>query len=145
MSSYATITDLQRYGLPPEAIQGIADPTLQAELDAASTLADSYLRGRYALPLISYDVELTMQVCYIAAYNIMAARGYNPEQGADTIYENRWKLAVAWLRSVQRQEIHPNVQPQPVDDATLGFPQVSTAPARGWGDCGPSGRNGGVW
>jgi phage gp36-like protein len=138
MSSYATITDLQRYGLPPEAVQGISDPTLQAELDAASTLADSYLRGRYALPLVTYDVELTMNVCWLAAFNIMAARGYNPETGADSIYLDRFNRATQWLRDVQRQQIHPNVTPQPVNDATYGFPQVNTATPRGWG-------TGGVW
>lgn len=136
MSSYAQVSDLLKYGLPAEAVNGIDNATLQAELDAASTLADSYLRGRYALPLVSYDVELTMNVCWLAAYNILASRGYNPEQGADSIYQTRFERATAWLRDVQRQAAHPNVTPQPTNDATMGFPQVDTAPDRGWGSRG---------
>lgn len=146
MSSYCTVAQLLQFALPAEVVQNLSNAQLQAECDAASTLADSYLRGRYALPLLSFDIELSMQVAYVAAYNIMAARGYNPEAGADSIYENRWKAAIAWLRDVQRQAIHPNVQPSPVNDAVLSFPQVSTACERGWGyDGGGNGSGQGVW
>lgn len=149
MSSYATIAQLLQFALPAEAVQGISNTVLQAELDAASTWADSYLRGRYALPLVSFDIELTMMVCYVAAYNIMASRGYNPEQGADSIYQSRWQQALDWFKAVQRQAIHPNVVPQPTTDPTYGFPQVNTAPQRGWGGGGHhgghGGHDGGVW
>ncbi|HXN32647.1 MAG TPA: phage protein Gp36 family protein, partial [Polyangiaceae bacterium] len=85
MSSYCTVAQLLALALPQESVQNLSNAQLQAECDAASTLADSYLRGRYALPLLTFDIELSMQVAYVAAYNILASRGYNPEAGADSI------------------------------------------------------------
>lgn len=143
MSSYCTAQQLLSFALPAEAVQNLTTAQLQAECDAASTLADSYLRGRYALPLVSFDIELSMQVAYIAAYNIMASRGYNPDAGADSIYKDRWLMAVEWFKGVQRQAIHPNITPQPTGDAILTFPQVDTAPERGWDRGTHHGR--GVW
>ena len=133
MSSYATITQLTNFALPSEAVQNISNAQLQNELDAASTLADSYLRGRYALPLLSFDIDLSLNVCYVAAYSIMAARGFNPEAGADSIYFTRWEKAIKWLEGVQRQAIHPNITPSPTGNPTLTFPQVRTECERGWG------------
>jgi len=142
-SQYAQIADLQNYGLIPEAMQAQANAQLTAQLIAASTVADTYLRGRYNLPLLSYDVDLTMYVCWIAAYLFMSTRGYNPEGGADSIYRDRYDDAVAWLKGVERQAIHPNVQPSPTGDPTYTFPQVQSDPPRGFG--GPCPPSGGPW
>jgi len=144
MSSYCTVAQLLALALPQESVQNLSNAQLQAECDAASTLADSYLRGRYALPLLTFDIELSMQVAYVAAYNILASRGYNPEAGADSIYKDRWLMAIEWLKGVQRQSIHPNVTPSPAYDPILSFPQVSTACERGWGYDGNGGGKG-VW
>ncbi len=145
MSSYCTVQQLLSFALPSEAVQNLSNTQLQAECDAASTLADSYLRGRYNLPLVSFDIELSMQVAYIAAYNIMASRGYNPETGADSIYQTRWIAATEWFKGVQRQAIHPNITPSPTGDPTLTFPQVNTAPERGWDSSSQGGRDRGIW
>lgn len=133
MSSYATITQLLQFALPQEAVQNISNATLQAELDAASTVADSYLRGRYPNGISTWDVDLSINVCYLAAYSIMAARGYNPEQGADSTYRDRWVAATEWFKGVQRQAIHPNITPNPTGTTLGTFPTVMTACERGWG------------
>lgn len=133
MSSYATITQLLQFALPQEAVQNISNATLQAELDAASTVADSYLRGRYPSGIATFDVDLSINVCYLAAYSILAARGYNPEQGADSTYYDRWKAALEWFKGVQRQAIHPNITPNPTGTPLGTFPVVMTMQERGWG------------
>ena len=133
MSSYATITQLTQFALPAEAVQNISNATLQAELDAASTVADSYLRGRYPNGIATWDVDLSINVCYLAAYSILAARGYNPEQGADSTYYDRWKAATKWFEGVQRQSIHPNITPNPTGTPLGTFPVVMTERERGWG------------
>lgn len=139
MSSYCTVAQLLQLALPSESVQNISNAQLQAECDAASTLADSYLRGRYNLPLVTFDIELSMNVAYVAAYNILASRGYNPEAGADSIYKDRWLSAIDWFRGVQRQAIHPNVQDSSTGGPAHPFPQVNTQAERGW----DSGK--GVW
>lgn len=144
MSSYASPTDLVTYALPPLAVRNVSTSVQQAELDAASDVADSYLRGRYALPLSApYPTDLVRHVCYVAAFNLIASIGFNPAAGADQLIRQRYYEAVGnpqvpgsvgWFGRVQRQEIHPAVIPavaQP-GDPVHDLPQVSTSPQRGW-------------
>ena len=126
MASFCTVAQLLQYALPQEAVQNLSNAQLQAECDAASTLATGYLNGRYPNGVATWDIDLSMNVAYIAAYNILAARGYNPEQGADSIYRDRWVAAIEWLKGVQRQAIHPNITPNPTGTPLGTFPVVMT-------------------
>lgn len=138
---YATITQLYQYGLPQTAVAGIVDDTvLTAELEAASELADSYFRGRYNLPLISWGTDIVMHVCHVAAYNIMRNRGFSPTAGSDATIERAYYEAVGypdrpgsgWFPSVQRQAIHPAVVETSTGGPTHPFPQIKSAKQRGW-------------
>jgi phage gp36-like protein len=109
MSSYATVADLMNYGAPVQSFrQGanpISDPTLQAELDAASTLADGYIEARGQLPLLMpYPQSLVIAVCKIAAYSILSVRGLNPSVMGDTNLRDRHDDSMRWLEKVQKQQ-----------------------------------------
>ena len=145
MSSYAQIADLTTYGLPATALQSPNLPVQvqQAALDDASAIADSYLRGRYSLPLLAWGTDLTQAVCRIAAYNLLSVRGYNPAAAADVNIRDRYTDAIDWLNKVQRQAVHPNVTPQPSQTPQYNQPFVTSfsvistatgqkAPQRGW-------------
>ncbi len=154
MSTYATPADLALYGLPAAALVGI-DPTTQQQpaLDAASAEADTYLRNKFTLPLIApYPKDLVKYVCKIAAWELLAVRGFNPESGSDVAVRTGYKDAVNWLEKVSRGDITPAItdsaqspvstggpfvlQPQVSDtltDANGNPALVSGAPtARGW-------------
>ena len=138
--SYATIEDLRRYGLPETATVGVPDATLEAELEAASSTADAYLRGRFNLPLLSWGTDITMRVAHIAAYNIMRNRGFAPEAGSDVTIKEAYYEAVGfpdrpgsgWFPAVQRQAIHPDVTETATGADAHPFPQIRTASRRGW-------------
>ena len=145
MATYAQISDLTTYGLPPTALQSPNLPVqvVQGALNDASDIADSYLRGRYALPLLAWGTELTQAVCRIAAYNLLSVRGYNPAAAADVNIRDRYTDALDWLNKVQRQAVHPNVTPQPSQTPQYNQPFVTSfsvistatgqkAPQRGW-------------
>ena len=132
MTSYATApADIQTYGLQPFAIQNIPTLTLQAQLDAASDEADSFLRGRYSLPLIDWGNDVRQHVVWLALPNIMGTRGYNPE-GQDETIERRREQALEWFKGVQRRSVHPNVQDSGFTPPTGQVPQVASNPPRGW-------------
>ena len=145
MSQYAQVQDLTTYGLPATALQSPNLPVQvqNAALSDASDIADSYLRGRYSLPLIAWGSELTQAVCRIAAYNLLSVRGYNPGASADVNIRDRYVDAIDWLNKVQRQAVHPNVTPQPNQTPNFNQPFVTSfsvistatgqkAPQRGW-------------
>lgn len=118
---YAVIADLTLYGTPASAIAGLSTEQKQAAIDNASTIVDSYLRGRYQLPLVSWGIEITEATIKIAAYNLLNIRGYNPAAGADVNIRQRYDDAISWLNKVQRQASHPDVK-----DSSVGIGQYSS-------------------
>lgn len=145
---YCTVADLALY-VPAAMLASfpLAQQT-QACLDA-SAVADSYLRGRYELPMLAWGTDLKRYTGYIAIYMLATTRGFNSQSGSDTLIVNRYYEAVGmpgqngtgWFPGIQRQAIHPDVTPtiaQP-GDAIHDVPQVSTSPRRGWERLGGGG------
>lgn len=101
-------------------------------LVAASSLANSYLKRRYTLPLTDYDMSLIENVCCIAAYTLVFREGYSPESGSyDANWKSRKEEAIEWLSEVGNRKIHPYIKGgiKPVPKANNG--SISTDP-RGW-------------
>jgi phage gp36-like protein len=167
--SYATVAQFFQY-VPATIADGSfitgtndSNGNVAAALAVASGKADSYMRGRYNLPITGsvgggpgvYDPAIVMHVCWIAAYDLMSGRGFNPTAGSDALIERRYYEAVGfpdrpgsgWFPGVQRQAIHPDVTETSTGAPAHPFPQVMSAPPRGWGrnswGCGNS-RGGGL-
>lgn len=98
--AYASRTDLTTHGLSSAALGSISTPAQDAALDAASALADSYLRARHTTPVTGYGVDLTRAVCSIAAWDLLSVRGYDPQRGGDEAVRLRAEDAMRWLRDV---------------------------------------------
>jgi phage gp36-like protein len=141
---YATIADLTNYGLPATALGTLSTTKQQDALDAAAGAVDSYLRGRYALPLGNpIPVELTEATCKIAAWRLLQVRGFNPNAPGDVALQLGYAEAVTWLNKVQRQAAHPNVvqasndggthmQPTVLSSSVWNMASGACAPKRGW-------------
>jgi phage gp36-like protein len=123
--TYATQDDLFRLGLPEGALRGVSPATIEEALEAASRLADSYLRARYALPLSSWDESLTRAVAAIAAYDLMAVRGYDPARGADEVLRLRYEDAIRWLERVAAGGVSPEVRDSSIDVGREAFAAVT--------------------
>lgn len=132
-SQYCDPVDLSLTGVNPLAFTDITTDQQISSCQQASELADSYLRGRYALPLSAWGGDVRYRTAQIAVYLLLSARGYNPE-GADNLIRKNYEDALLWYAGVQRQSVHPDVTPavaQP-GDPTHDLPQVQTSPVRGW-------------
>lgn len=141
--AYATLTDLVTSGLPATALGNLTVAQQQAALDEASEQVDSYYRGRYSLPLATWDSATTQATCRIAVYNLVFVRGYNPAVGADPAIRDRYVEAKDWLARVQRQAAHPNVtsavsqtpnynQPMVISSSVTSLGNGATTTNRGW-------------
>ena len=127
--TYASQDDLFRLGLPEGALRGVSPSTIEEALEAASRLADSYLRARYTLPLTAWDGALSRAVAAIAAYDLMAVRGYDPARGADEVLRLRYEDAIRWLERVAAGEVSPEVEDSTPDVREGAFSAV-TSPRR---------------
>lgn len=140
MSSYATPGDLTKF-CRAQAFASFDDAQQQAALDAASALADGYLRSRFTLPVVTQSQDLVRAVCNIAAYDLITQRGYNPDAGADDNWRLRYEDALAWLDKVAKGTVSPaladsSTSPPPFVEqlgSSDGVPTVISSPQqRGW-------------
>ncbi len=134
---YCQPADVALYALNPLALANVASATQLAACVAASEKADSYMRGRFTLPLLAVGTDVTMHTAFLAAKILLSGRGYNPSTGADDRIEKQWDDAVRWFEGIQRQSVHPDVTPSGSSpggsgSATTDLPQVITQPQRGW-------------
>lgn len=139
--SYCDPSDLAQY--LPQAVINLTSPTQQQQAcDDASEEADSYMRGRYSLPLLAWGSDVRRYTAWIACYLLSQLIGFSPQAGSDRLIIERYYQAVGWpdrggsgwFPGIQRQAIHPDVTPSvPVtQDPTHDLPQVRTSQQRGW-------------
>lgn len=108
MASYATPSDLAQYAVNPAAFASVSAANQQAQLDAASTVAEGYLADQYHLPIVApFPVDLKIAVCSIAAFYLMSFRGFRPDSGNDIVIRQRYDDAISWLKSVAAGTITP--------------------------------------
>jgi phage gp36-like protein len=121
---YATEADLSRFGAPSAALESLLTEDINAQLEAASSVADSYLRNHYKLPIVApYPPALTEAVARIATFNLLSVRGYNPEGDAGLL-ETRYKTAMRWLESVGSGKASPLLIAADGPTANAGGPFV---------------------
>lgn len=143
MTAYATVDELYVYGAPEKAFGQLTPGQKTGAIESASRDVDTYLRGRYSLPLTEWDTSITEATCRIAAYNLFSVRGYNPASGSDVNIKDRYDQAMTWLNKVQKQQAHPNVTPQPnntpdwnqpvvISNSVINLASGATANKRGW-------------
>jgi len=133
MSQYATATDLARFGAPAASLAAFDGTAQTAALVAASAVADGFLAKRFALPLSTWGDDLRKHVSWIAAYDLLSARGFREDAlGADTL-EARHDKAMAWLRGIAAGSVEPQgiTDASPTTRETAGVVVVSRT-RRGW-------------
>lgn len=97
---YLTEAEYEALELPDDALTGLAAGTVDAAIAWASSLANSYLRKRYTLPLVQYGDDLRQQVAALATWQLMRKRGFQPGSGADESVVVGKEDAIRWLRDV---------------------------------------------
>lgn len=104
MPQYAEQADLARFGLPLAATSGLSSDDLDAQLAAASAVADSYITSRgYSTPLATWGDDLRAAVCKIAAWSVLTnLRGVNPEDPGHEAIRQAHIDATYWLRDVAK-------------------------------------------
>jgi len=100
VAAYCTRDDLTAVGVNANALRDVPGASVTSAIAMASDLIDSYLRVQFALPLASAGAELKRAAAIIAAYDLMSARGYNPNEPEDSPLRKRYEDVIAWLEKV---------------------------------------------
>lgn len=111
MSQYGTTTDLQSLAITAAAATRFGSTAMNAQLQAASSIADGFIGGQFLLPLQvspqGWDMSLTLWVCNIAAKLLYDQFGYNPGAPVDQLIERRYREAIEHLGMVRDKKIQP--------------------------------------
>lgn len=133
---YATSTDFGKHGLPAAALVGFTGD-LDAILTKASAKFNTYARGRYTVPFASpYPDEVIEAVCWLAAFQVMNVRGYDPNNEADRAIESRYQDLVGrpgqkgWLQDLSSGRVSLAIEADTTPTVSEGGPIVVQAPGR---------------
>ena len=144
-SQYATASDISTLSLTPQAAARFGETAINAQLQAASSTADSYLASQFTLPLQTspqgWDMQLTRAVCAIAAFNLYRQYGLNPNAPDFGAIKSLYDDAIGWLEQVRDEELTPQYvdsggSPGNVEE---GGSFVITATTRGYSERGMNG------
>ena len=141
---YASTADLAMLGLPDNVLV-VDAPVVQAHLEDASALIDTYLRSQYKLPIKvdtggSYPRSLRNACVVLASYSLIQYIGYNPNN-SDAHYESRYHDMVGnpnvsgssgWLDKLASGSVSLDIDADATPGTSEGAPMVSTQPERGW-------------
>lgn len=146
--AYSTEAEFNALGLPAAALDGATDTT--AWRDAAQGTIDSYLRGRYRLPLaIPAPPEIVEVECKLAAYSFISVRGFDPQEGANVNVVVRYREAVDWLKRLSEGKVNLAVEADQTSARAEGGPIVASGGFGRYGRCGGCGWcnscKGGFW
>jgi phage gp36-like protein len=133
--AYSTEAEFNVLGLPAVALDGITDTSDWR--NAAQGQINSYLRGRYRLPLVApYPPEVVEVECKLAAYSFISNRGFDPEAGANQNIVLRYKDARDWLKALSEGKVNLDVASDQTATRAEGGPVVASQPCRktgaGW-------------
>lgn len=142
-TTYPTIDDFGVYGLPPSMTTNLKSADVLKILEAQSRVADGYF-GRLgsAVPLTTWGSDVVSNVCALAALIVLKTLiGVNPSDPANQSFSEGAILATNWFRDVAAGRVTPTNLTLVAADGTptLGAPEMSSDPLRGWGTPG------GVW
>ncbi len=111
-SQYGSETQLISLSITQAAAARFGSTAMDAALQAASSIADSYINSVFVLPLQAspqgWDMSLTLAVCNIAAYLLYCQFGFNPNAPADKLIQQRYDQALSWLKSISEETVTPN-------------------------------------
>lgn len=130
MAAYATESEFLSLGLPSEAVNTIGSSVIEAALEAASRMVDSYLSKRYPTPLTTWGQDVTRIVVDLSQYDLMCRRGFRPGSGADELVIKRRDDAIAWLDKAARKLVEPTGIEEPTPQ--VASPLVSSESKVNW-------------
>ena len=123
MSQYATTTDLADFGLPTDALAGVSSAVQNKHLQFASGKIDSYLRGRYKLPLSTTPDEIKAACLAIAAYTVLKRRGFNPD-AYDNNFRDEYLTTIDWLDKLSDGRVNLDIAADATPATSEGRPSV---------------------
>lgn len=132
--AYATAADmLRRFGQQEmirlstpagEDMDAVVAATVEAALDDASAVMDSYLRAQASTPLADPPREVGLYCCDIARHILSTGDGKTP--GEDV--KQRHDAAIRWLKDVASGQVRLDVPERDTGEESFAMARLRDAP-----------------
>ncbi len=106
-TQYAYKANLVTLGVTPAQAARFGDDAINAQLQAASGVADGYLPSQFTLPLLTWDFSLTLAVCQLATYQLYCQFGFNPDSPADQLIQLQYNNGLKFLMDIRDKNVFP--------------------------------------
>ena len=100
-----------------------ADAVCDGQIERAENMLDSYLQGRYTVPLTTVPAVIQDAVAELAAWYLISRRGYD-ENGSDKSVKITYDDRIKWLQQVNQGKIDLGVSdPAPQSSVRVSAPE----------------------
>lgn len=130
ITEYHTVESLQHFGVPETTLSRVSPETKQSHVTATNADVDRWLRVRYRLPLLEFDIAFTQWCCEITALKLSQAIGFDPSNKDENLI-NRALAAEQKFRMVAAGETTPYVVESPPNLEPPDY-AVDSDPERCW-------------
>jgi phage gp36-like protein len=124
---YCQPSDLALVGALPTFVQSLTAAQQIEAIQTASALMDSYFVARFTLPLVQCSYDVVQCCAKLAIFFLVQARGYNPLNPAELVYETTYNQQIKWLKDVANGQATPQVTDSS-PSAAPGLPTPTSSP-----------------
>jgi len=129
---YAEPSDITDVSVPEVTLSAITVPDRARQCLRSSSEADDYLSGGYTLPLTAWPDSLRKHVANMAGYELLAKRGFDPDNPTDKILMTRQTQAISWLNTIQSGKHRPVGMLDTSPTSTETDVWIASENERGW-------------
>lgn len=132
---------MYQLAVPAAAVAGVPTPDQDAALEARSRFFDSYAQAHYAVPLVSWGLEVELCVAILAGWDLLVTAGVNP-QNVDTWLLERVYFYLGrpgqkgWLDKLAEGQVGLPGVVDPTPGISEGSPIGWSEKDRGWAGTG---------
>lgn len=101
-TSYATQGEFLDQAALAAAFKDTPGAVIDTALVWASSRANSYIKKRVMLPLVSWSEDLKVATCYLAAKQLLDSRGVDWASGLNETIDKNATTALEWLRDIAK-------------------------------------------
>ena len=89
MPAICTATDVSNLGVEQARLDRLGTTAVGAIISARISYANSRLARFYKLPISAWGSDLTLAVAQLAAWDVMARTGFNPDEPGGSLWRDR--------------------------------------------------------
>lgn len=130
---YANLEDMVSHAVPNEGFGTIPTWVKSENLLSSTSKVNSYIKGRYTLPLSKWGDDLREATAILATYGTLSGRGLFRDAEQQKNLQLQRDQTIKWLEDIRDGKATPDEIVDSTPAVNNGSSVLFTRPKRGWG------------